>query len=298
MKSKNRKSIAVIVAHPDDETLWAGGTILEHPLNEWFIVCLCRANDCERSARFKNALVLLKAKGIMGNLDDGPDQHPLDETEVENEMLKLLPDTHFDLIMTHDFAGEYTKHLRHEEVNKAVVSLWQKGKITANELWTFAYEDGKKTYFPKAIDYANIFEALSEKIWLRKYALITKTYGFSENSWEAETTPLAEAFWQYKSPLHVKTGNAEKENRMEKELNIFKTPNIEILKSLYYKSKSYLLYKGKSETEFNYFGKISTRIIEPIVKKSLDKLEKELRIFKTPNIETLKTSYYESIGIV
>ena len=298
MKSKNRKSIAVIVAHPDDETLWAGGTILEHPLNDWFIVCLCRANDCERSARFKNALVLLKAKGIMGNLDDGPDQHPLDETEVENEILKLLPDTHFDLILTHDFAGEYTKHLRHEEVNKAVVALWQKGKITANELWTFAYEDGKKTYFPKAIDYANIFESLSEKIWLRKYSLITKTYGFKEDSWEAETTPLAEAFWQYKSPSHIKTGNAEKENRMEKELNIFKTPNIEILKSLYYKSKSYLLNKSKLETEFNYFEKISTRIIEPIVKKSLDKLEKELRIFKTSSIETLKSSYYESIGIV
>ena len=298
MKSKNRKSIAVIVAHPDDETLWAGGTILEHPLNDWFIVCLCRANDCERSARFKNALVLLKAKGIMGNLDDGPDQHPLDETEVENEILKLLPDTHFDLIITHDFAGEYTKHLRHEEVNKAVISLWHNDKITANELWTFAYEDGKKAYFPKAIDYANIFEALSEKIWLRKYALITKTYGFKEDSWEAETTPLAEAFWQYKSPSHIKTGNAEKENRMEKELNIFKTPNIEILKSLYYKSKSYLLNKSKLETEFNYFEKISTRIIEPIVKKSLDKLEKELRIFKTSSIETLKSSYYESIGIV
>jgi LmbE family N-acetylglucosaminyl deacetylase len=41
MKSKIRKSIAVIVAHPDDETLWAGGTILEHPSNDWFIVCLC-----------------------------------------------------------------------------------------------------------------------------------------------------------------------------------------------------------------------------------------------------------------
>lgn len=27
------KTVGIIVAHPDDETLWAGGTILQHP--EW-----------------------------------------------------------------------------------------------------------------------------------------------------------------------------------------------------------------------------------------------------------------------
>ena len=205
MNSKIRKSIAVIVAHPDDETLWAGGTILDHPTNNWFIMCLCRASDAERSARFKDALKLLKANGVMGDLDDGPDQHPLDENELESEILRLLPATHFDLILTHDSAGEYTKHLRHEEVNKAVVNLWHNGKISADELWTFAYEDGNKAYFPKAIENANIFESLSEKTWLRKYNLITKTYGFKEDSWEGETTPLAEAFWQFKSSLHAMT---------------------------------------------------------------------------------------------
>jgi len=201
MNSKIRKTIAIVVAHPDDETLWAGGTILEHPLNDWFIVCLCRASDKDRAKRFKNALIVLKAKGIMGDLDDGPNQHPLDEKLVENEILRLLPDTHFDLILTHDSAGEYTKHLRHEEVNKAVITLWHDKKINAKEIWTFAYEDGNKKYLPKAIEYANIVEVLPEKTWLNKYKLITKTYGFNENSWEAETTPLAEAFWQFKDPL-------------------------------------------------------------------------------------------------
>lgn len=302
MNSKHRKSIAVIVAHPDDETLWAGGTILEHPLNDWFIVCLCRASDCDRSERFKNALLVLKAKGIMGDLDDGPDQQPQDEKVVEDEILRLLPDTHFDLILTHDSAGEYTKHLRHEEVNKAVVTLWQNDKITANELWTFAYEDGNKAHFPKAIDYANIFESLSEKIWLKKYKLITRTYGFDESSWEGETTPLAEAFWQYKNPHHAMKPILKKENELkkdsEKELSIFNTPSIENLKSLYYKSKVYILDKSIFNYEVNCITMVATKYIEPIVKKSLNKLEKELRIFKTSNIETLKSSYYESIGIV
>ena len=197
MNSKTSKSIAVIVAHPDDETLWAGGTMLSHPYNKWYVVCLCRANDLERSERFYNALKILKADGIMGNLDDGPEQHPLDEKEVEKEILRLLPTTHFDLILTHNVTGEYTSHLRHEEVNKAVTMLWQNGKISTSELWTFAYEDGNKKYFPRAIEKATIYRLLATPIWLRKYHIMTDIYGFNKDSWEAHTTPRSEAFWQF-----------------------------------------------------------------------------------------------------
>ena len=83
-RSPSGKTVAVIVAHPDDETLWAGGTILSHPSWTCFIVCLCRGSDPERAEKFNLALSVLKSEGIMGNLDDGPDQKPLDETGVEN----------------------------------------------------------------------------------------------------------------------------------------------------------------------------------------------------------------------
>ncbi|MDD4972121.1 MAG: PIG-L family deacetylase [Paludibacter sp.] len=199
MKSNESKSIAVIVAHPDDETLWAGGTILSHPSNNWFIVCLCRASDADRAAKFHKTLKLLNSEGIMGDLDDGPDQEPLNEQELEQYIIHLLPARSFDLIITHSSKGEYTRHKRHEEVNKAVTSLWHAGKILANELWTFAYEDGKKTYFPRAIKEADIYEVLPEDVWSGKYKIMTETYGFEKASWEAETTPLAEAFWQFKN---------------------------------------------------------------------------------------------------
>ena len=51
MDKKPPKAVAVIVAHPDDETLWAGGTILSHPSWQWFIVCLCRGSDKDRGLR-------------------------------------------------------------------------------------------------------------------------------------------------------------------------------------------------------------------------------------------------------
>lgn len=199
MNNKYPKSIAVIVAHPDDETLWAGGTILEHPSNNWFTISLCRASDTDRSERFFNALNILNAEGNIGDLDDGPDQQPLNEMVLEDEILQLLPEIQFDLIITHNPLGEYTRHLRHEEVSKAVINLWHNKKIKTPELWTFAYDDGDKTYLPKAVENANLSEVLPKDIWSRKYKIITETYGFEKSSWEARTTPKIEAFWKFRN---------------------------------------------------------------------------------------------------
>jgi LmbE family N-acetylglucosaminyl deacetylase len=198
------KSVAVIVAHPDDETLWAGGTILSHPSWQCFIVCLSRVNDEDRSTKFYNALKILKSEGIMGALDDGPEQKPLGENEAEQAILNLLPAKHFDLIISHNPVGEYTKHRRHEEVGIAVIKLWDAGKISTGELWVFAYTDDNKRHYPVAVENANRYRTLMKRIWQRKYRIITETYGFEKNGFEAETTPRAESFWQFTDPVAAK----------------------------------------------------------------------------------------------
>src|SRR4030042_2759763 len=200
MRKKKSKAVAIIVAHPDDETLWAGGTILSLPSWHWFIVCLCRGSDKDRAPRFLRTMQVLGSEGIMGDLDDGPEQRPLDEIELERAILQLLPSMHFDLIISHNPDGEYTRHVRHEETSKAVIKLWHAGKISTNELWTFAYEEGNKEYYPRPVENAPIYRVLTKRIWLRKYSLITGTYGFEKSSFEAETTPLAESFWQFTNP--------------------------------------------------------------------------------------------------
>ena len=197
MDDKKPKVAAVIVAHPDDETLWAGGTILNHPSWKWFIISLTRKSDEERAGKFYGVLKILGAEGIMGDLDDGPEQIPLEENELEETILQLLPPLKYDLIISHHSAGEYTRHLRHEETAKAVISLWNSGKVTTKELWTFAYEDGGKKYLPRAVRTDTLFKVLSEETWQKKYHLITENYGFNKKSWEAETTPKEEAFRKY-----------------------------------------------------------------------------------------------------
>jgi hypothetical protein len=96
-------------------------------------------------------------------------------------------------------------------VGEAVIRLWISGKISATELWTFAYEDGEKKYLPKPIRNATIYQTLPQPVWEKKYKLITRTYGFTKGSFEAQTTPLAESFWQftnYSDALHRLTNNS------------------------------------------------------------------------------------------
>ncbi len=194
---KIKKEKAVIVAHPDDETLWCGGELLMHPNDNWFVASLCRKNDPDRAPKFKKVLFAYDAHGAMGDLDDGPEQLPLSTKVMEEAILNLLPKKEYDLIITHSPFGEYTKHLRHEEVGKAVISLWQQKKITTTALWLFAYEDGNKDYYPRPIKEADFCSELPQNIWQEKYHIITEIYGFNKSGFEAKTTPKKEAFWQF-----------------------------------------------------------------------------------------------------
>ncbi|MBI4283599.1 MAG: PIG-L family deacetylase [Chloroflexi bacterium] len=203
MKKKQSIAAALVVAHPDDETLWAGGTIIMHPDWQWMVVSLCRRNDADRRVRFQHATQELGATGAMGELDDGPEQTPLPEDEVQQTLRSLLPDRHFDLILTHSPYGEYTRHRRHEETSQAVVALWQQGLILTNEVWMFAYADsgqGGKDDPPRAIKTAHRLIPLPAEVWQRKYRIISDIYGFAPETYESSIVLREEAFWCFRYP--------------------------------------------------------------------------------------------------
>jgi LmbE family N-acetylglucosaminyl deacetylase len=191
------KRVAIIIAHPNDETLWAGGTILSNTHWNYFMACLCRGDDESRALRFYKALKIFRAEGIMGSLNDDAEQLPLEEMDVENAIMKLLPSRNYDLIITHNPAGDYTKDQRHEETGLAVIKLWNAGKIFTKKLWLFAYEDGNRKYFPRAILDATIYRTLTKPLWRKKFNIINKIYGFRKNSRESKGIPGIEAFWQF-----------------------------------------------------------------------------------------------------
>ena len=204
MDKVNSKKVALIVALPCDETLWAGGTILSHASWDWFIVCLCGGGATGRAQKYTEALVLLRAEGVIGDLHGEDEQQALNHTEVAQTIKNLLPANYFDLIISHHPGEEYTSNIWQKETGKAVIKLWHSGLISAGEFRAFAYEDGEKSYLPKAVETANICHMLSKRIWRKNKNIIMETYGFDESSFEAKTTPTAESFWPFTNTFEAR----------------------------------------------------------------------------------------------
>jgi len=203
VRPDTRPRAAVVVAHPDDETLWCGGYILAHPQYHWRIVTLCRGSDPDRAPRFRQVLQRLGAEGDMADLDDGPDQTPLPAEQVQETAGALLGTTSYDLILTHGPKGEYTRHRRHAECCQAVVELLRQSDIYTRLLWLFAYEDGGQAYLPRVHHDADRRDVLTDEVCLEKLRLITDVYGYGPDSWEARTTPRQEGFWCFNSAQAV-----------------------------------------------------------------------------------------------
>ena len=199
LASDPRPRAAVVVAHPDDETLWCGGYVLTHPEYIWRIVTLCRASDPDRAPRFQRILQRLGAEGEMADLDDGSDQVALPVEQVQETTARLLAGSTYNLVLTHGPTGEYTRHRRHAECCQAVVELWRSGRLDTRRLWLFAYEDGDRAYLPRVRQDADRREVLTDGVWLEKRRMITDLYGFGPESWEARTTPREEGFWCFDS---------------------------------------------------------------------------------------------------
>ncbi len=207
--SGNFYDVGVMVAHPDDEVLWAGGLLLGHAAWRVRIGTLCRAEDADRTPKFHAVCERLGASGAMAAMDDGPEQVPLTETAVQEAVLAVLGDDGYDLLLTHGPWGEYTRHRRHEEVSRAVMALWQHGRLRARQLWLFAFEDGDRAYLPRPRADAHRRIALEPRIWQEKYGVIHELYGFAAESWEARAVPREEAFWCFETPEALATWRAE-----------------------------------------------------------------------------------------
>lgn len=189
----------VIIAHPDDETIWMGGTILHEKENDWTILSLCRKTDSDRMPKFMEVCRLLNAKGIITDLDDEK-LMPLDLEVIAKKIEDNLPKLYFDNVYTHGVNGEYG-HIRHIELHKAVKKLINERRIMCKRAFVFSYLPGevrsnhnKNLKIPVANNNSDIVNELNKKIHMKKLSLINKTYGFTKESFEFMSSGLKEAF--------------------------------------------------------------------------------------------------------
>lgn len=143
MKERNN---LMIVAHPDDETLWGGN----HLINEsYFIVCLTNKGNNVRRKEFEQMLERTDSKGV---ILDYPDKVNGEISNWDKEIEDITKDLdyviHFkdwEKIVTHNEKGEYG-HIQHIKTFGIVDTL------TKNNLYVFQFSKKGKQLTPKELD--------------------------------------------------------------------------------------------------------------------------------------------------
>lgn len=190
------KKILVIVAHPDDETIWMGGTLLKNK-DKWgiTIISLCRKNDKDRTPKFKIVCDKLNANCFISDLDDSEqgDFKEISNEDIINRILQFTNKKTYDYVFTHGGNGEYG-HIRHIEVHKAVNEMLNKKLLSAKKVFFFSYFKSEKNGICYVNENADKLIRLKDIYFKEKMQLIQEIYRFEENSFESKCCINTEAF--------------------------------------------------------------------------------------------------------
>lgn len=184
----------IVVAHPDDETIWMGGTILKYQNIDWTIFVLCRKDDPDRYSKFLQALKFYRARGIISNLEDrGVMTLKKSLPKIERIIQGKLKKKKFDYIFTHAANGEYG-HLRHKGVHQVIKRMIKEKKLLSDNVSLFAYELKKGTAVCHPRSGADFYLHLSKKEFKTKRNIIKNIYGFNKYSFEKRSCAKIEMF--------------------------------------------------------------------------------------------------------
>ncbi len=185
---------AVIVAHPDDEIIWAGGVILRHMDWDWSVLSLCRGDDPDRAPKFRRICGRLGIRGLIEDVDDGNPLLPIDpEREIGRRVVRHLGGVSWELCLTHGLNGEYG-HERHRQVGSVVRALVMRGEIACVRFWTFAYEVSAPAGDCRPAAWADITVDLTEEQLSEKKRIVREDYGYPGDGFEVRACISPEAF--------------------------------------------------------------------------------------------------------
>lgn len=203
-----KPSALLVVAHPDDETIFAGGLILCSRETRWTVVCCINEGDQTRQDEFLCACEFLAQKAgnpiepILLGLVPKHDGH------IEHFALaKALKPyaTGYDIVLTHNSQGEYG-HEHHKLVHRCVIE-----SINNPNTWVFISPGSKNVNQEElrsnkpggnfALDLSPEIRRLKIRAFQECHASQAKRYGYDPVSGELRNTDLREIlFWYFEDP--------------------------------------------------------------------------------------------------
>ncbi len=196
LKFNQDTSALVIVAHPDDETIWMGGMIMKYPEVRWTIFSLCRASDPDRAPKFRRVCQRYGAKSIITDLED-EGKLSVEQTIpiIKKLIINKVGQQEFDCIFTHGANGEY-RHPRHIGVHRAVKSLVNCAKLKTKTILYFNYQPISQKDFSllKASPDSDYTLKLTKAELLKKRKIVADMYGYAPDGIDVGYCTNPEAF--------------------------------------------------------------------------------------------------------
>lgn len=155
----------MIVAHPDDETLWGGKELLS---GDWAVVCITSENNKTRYDEFMSVMDYCGCKGIMLSYPDKVlfkrDSWKKVRSQLTGDISLIINYKKWNKIVTHNPDGEYGH--QHHKMTSEIVTQVCKGTDNQNKYDRLYYFEKYLTQedIDKNIDYYDKNESLDSDI--------------------------------------------------------------------------------------------------------------------------------------
>lgn len=166
----------MIVAHPDDETLWGGFGLIE---DDYFVVCITNGNNKVRSAEFQKVMETTEDVGLILSYPDKIGRKKSDwkywKDDIRKDLETILKYKQWDLVVTHNEDGEYG-HPHHIMTHEMEVDAYKNTDCKAEQYFFGKYY--KKKELPQDLEGKVTGEKLERKYQIYKiYESQSKTIG-------------------------------------------------------------------------------------------------------------------------
>ena len=116
----------MIVAHPDDETIWGESHLIN---GNYTVLCITNGNNKKRKKEFMKVMEKTHSKGIILSFPDKTkgkrDNWKSCKKDIQREIKKEIDSKDWGKIVTHNPDGEYG-HIHHKKVSKYVTMILKK----------------------------------------------------------------------------------------------------------------------------------------------------------------------------